>query len=459
MEATVEMGGTKIGRRAGAWLAATVVAAGLVVATPGVASACTQYTQDGPVGAQDDEFTLKFTTLGTPLVVNTPGLLANDSGPCGTIVDVFETDEYSYGGAEIDVVGNGKFTYNPDPLNPFTGYDEVFYAIRYGLDDYDYATAYVLVTPDVRADTYYTRRNTALHVDTAGGVLANDLGELPDGIFDVDTTATKGAVTLEADGSFHYTPPANWEGKDTFKYWVWDLDLYDIYPGTATIYVDSTAATASITAPTKRYRLSTSVPVTWTGSDTSGIKDYEVETRFAKWNDAFGSWTDWTGKTNTTTTSGTFSAATGQTRCFRVRADDKSPSVPDGSWSSQKCTAIPLKSTALVYSSGWTKQYRSEVYGGVDFYTTTKGASFKKANMRAERIYLVMTKCATCGSVQVRWNNVVKANVNLYGSPTKFKQVIEVFSSSSAQTGTLSVHVTSATGKRVLVEGVAAYRD
>ena len=80
-----------------------------------------------------------------------------------------------------------------------------------------------------------------------------------------------------------------------------------------------------------------------------------------------------------------------------------------------------------------------------------------RAGIVAKNLYLIATKCASCGTVQVRWNGVVTANVNLASSSTIHKQVITVANFSSARAGTLTATITSPTGKTVAIEGVAVY--
>ena len=72
--------------------------------------------------------------------------------------------------------------------------------------------------PTAAADSYSTNEDTPLSVP-ARGVLANDSD--PDG--DALTAAlagnaTSGSVSLNADGSFTYTPAANFNGTATFSY-------------------------------------------------------------------------------------------------------------------------------------------------------------------------------------------------------------------------------------------------
>jgi VCBS repeat-containing protein len=73
--------------------------------------------------------------------------------------------------------------------------------------------------PVATADSYSTNEDTALTRNAAQGVLANDN--------DVDgnplnaikvTNPSHGSVTLNADGSFAYTPTANYNGADSFAY-------------------------------------------------------------------------------------------------------------------------------------------------------------------------------------------------------------------------------------------------
>ena len=75
-------------------------------------------------------------------------------------------------------------------------------------------------TPLASPDAYATPEDTQLSVDAATGVLAND----PAFAGDPTTTAqwhsgpSHGTVSLAANGSFTYTPAANYSGADSFAY-------------------------------------------------------------------------------------------------------------------------------------------------------------------------------------------------------------------------------------------------
>jgi starvation-inducible outer membrane lipoprotein len=75
----------------------------------------------------------------------------------------------------------------------------------------------------------------------------------------------------------------------------------------------------------------------------------------------------------------------------------------------------------------------------------------------AERLSLVTTKCANCGTVDIRWNGTVVKTFNLYSRTTLRKQVLGITSFTTPHSGTLTVTNTSATGKAIYIEGVAVY--
>ncbi len=76
--------------------------------------------------------------------------------------------------------------------------------------------------PMARADVYTTPKNTIRNVVAASGVLRNDVDLDGDTFTAVLTsgplTSAGGSIVLSTNGSFKYTPPANFTGVDTFKY-------------------------------------------------------------------------------------------------------------------------------------------------------------------------------------------------------------------------------------------------
>ncbi|RXH10118.1 Hint domain-containing protein [Bradyrhizobium guangzhouense] len=75
--------------------------------------------------------------------------------------------------------------------------------------------------PDAETDSYTINSNNTLTVDAAQGVLANDVdfdGKALTAVLDPFGHPAHGTVSLNADGSFTYTPNLNFAGEDTFTY-------------------------------------------------------------------------------------------------------------------------------------------------------------------------------------------------------------------------------------------------
>jgi VCBS repeat-containing protein len=187
---------------------------------------------DVPV-AVDDAYT---TDEDTALSIAAPGVLGND-----TDVDIDSLTAVLVGGpanGTLTLNPNGSFIYTPNAN--FNGTDTFTYTANDGFLDSNTATVTITVTPvnDAPAavdDAYTTDEDTALSI-AAPGVLGNDSDVDGDFLSSVQVTGpTSGTLTLNADGSFTYTPAANFNGTDTFTYTAND--------GT----VDSNVATVTIT--------------------------------------------------------------------------------------------------------------------------------------------------------------------------------------------------------------------
>src|SRR5207237_762540 len=73
--------------------------------------------------------------------------------------------------------------------------------------------------PTAKPDSYAVNANTALTVTAGAGILANDVNPLGGLMTATLITGTAhGTLSLSADGSFTYTPNANFTGTDTFTY-------------------------------------------------------------------------------------------------------------------------------------------------------------------------------------------------------------------------------------------------
>ena len=117
--------------------------------------------------------------------------------------------------------GDGSFTYTP--AASFTGVDSFTFLAFDGIAYSNVATVSIVVSPVnlppvANNDSYSTAEDTALTV-AAPGVLANDKDPDGDPITAVLVTEpADGTLTLNADGSFTYTPATGFSGTDTFTY-------------------------------------------------------------------------------------------------------------------------------------------------------------------------------------------------------------------------------------------------
>jgi VCBS repeat-containing protein len=95
--------------------------------------------------------------------------------------------------------------------------------------------------PDVVADSYSTDEDSFLSINAGNGVLSNDSDEQNDRISiateTLTTQTTHGILKLNADGSFVYSPEANFNGQDSFTYKATDGQL-DSLPVTVTIKIN-----------------------------------------------------------------------------------------------------------------------------------------------------------------------------------------------------------------------------
>ena len=168
-----------------------------------------------PVAADDGFETDEDVTLSVPPA----GVLAND----------FDADGDQLTALLVSGPANGAVTLNPDgsfsyqPTANWHGTDTFTYKANDGQADSNVATVTITVTPvnDVPVaadDGFETAEDVTLSVPL-GGVLANDTDADGDQLTTLLVSGpANGAVSLNPDGSFSYTPTANCHGTDTFTY-------------------------------------------------------------------------------------------------------------------------------------------------------------------------------------------------------------------------------------------------
>ncbi len=178
---------------------------------------------DPPI-AVDDNYSINE---DTPLIIVAPGVIGNDIDLEGDILSVSAFDNLSTNGGVVLVNADGSFNYTP-PMD-FAGTDSFTYTIDDGNGGTDVATATIDVAPvndnPIAADdSYSTNENTQLVISTPG-LLSNDTDADGDPVavsgFDA-ISVNGGTVSVNANGSFDYTPPAGFVGSDTFTYTIDD---------------------------------------------------------------------------------------------------------------------------------------------------------------------------------------------------------------------------------------------
>ncbi len=161
-----------------------------------------------PVAANNDSYSV---FENTSLVVGSPGVLGNDVGTGLTAVLVSGPTD-----GVLTLNSDGSFTYTPN--SGYIGADSFAYQASNGQTNSNIATVSLNITPFLASnDSYSVAANTILSVG-APGVLGNDTsgGESLTAV--LVSVPTNGVLTLNANGSFSYTPNNGYIGADSFTY-------------------------------------------------------------------------------------------------------------------------------------------------------------------------------------------------------------------------------------------------
>ena len=199
-----------------------------------------QVTNMAPFGG-NDSYTASHD--GTLTVAVAEGVLANDWD--------FDDDALSVSVVAGENVTSGALTFNADgsfsytPSAGFIGTDSFKYAVADGAEQAE-ATVTIEVTnsaPQSTGDIYGVLPDQTLGTVVAEGVLANDVDADGDTMtVTLVDDVTDGALTLNADGSFTYTPTAGFTGADSFTYrasdGVYDPELGTVYGNTAHVTIN-----------------------------------------------------------------------------------------------------------------------------------------------------------------------------------------------------------------------------
>ena len=154
----------------------------------------------------------------------------NDAYPAGS---TFATATDPSNGS-VTVNSDGTYTYSPDA--GFMGTDSFTYTVCLPAPNAsvcDTATVTISVEPDAVNDTVIT----AFETDLDGDVTGND-DYLPGSTFTTATDPSNGSVTVNSDGTYTYTPDADFMGTDSFTYSVCLPAPNDTLCDTATVTID-----------------------------------------------------------------------------------------------------------------------------------------------------------------------------------------------------------------------------
>ena len=156
------------------------------------------------------------------------GVLANDTDIDGDSLQAyFASNGCAPCNGRVELRRDGGFRYTPN--SNFFGQDEFFYTVRDGVAGN--AVGHVGITvlpvndaPYTEPDTYRTREDEVLVAPEPQGVLRNDRevdGELLINA-ELIEPPLRGQALLMPDGSFTYTPDPDANGRDQFRYRVFD---------------------------------------------------------------------------------------------------------------------------------------------------------------------------------------------------------------------------------------------
>jgi VCBS repeat-containing protein len=207
---------------------------------------------------------------GSLSVAAASGVLANDTDPNGLPLTATLQSAPNHGTVTLNP--DGSFTYTPTA--GYSGTDTFSYIDGNGTLSGNVATVTVNVDapPVSAADTYATPKATPLTVPAASGVLANDTD--PNGLTmtaSLVSGPSHGNITLNADGSFTYTPAAGYFGPDSFTYQATD-GVATGNTATVTLKVSPPTAVADSAAVNENAVLSVAAPgVLGNDTDPNGL--------------------------------------------------------------------------------------------------------------------------------------------------------------------------------------------
>lgn len=207
----------------------------------------------------------------------------------------------------------------------------------------------------------------------------------------------------------------------------------------------------AMSKPSKAAQKKNTFAVAWGGAtDPDGaVAGYDVRSRHAGLDGAFGGYTAW--QTATAATSATFAGDAATTYCFSARAVDDDGAT--SAWSAERCTATPLDDRALTASGGFVRRTGTGNIEGTYSEATRTGAYLASPPLTGRTVSVVVHRCPTCGTAKVRFAGQVLGTVDLRAATTQRKHVV-TYELPATATGSVKVSVTSS-GRPVRIDAIA----
>ncbi len=166
--------------------------------------------------ATNDSYSMNENTF---LDISAPGILANDTGLQGKILNAGLVSNVKNGTLILEA--NGSFIYVPDAN--FHGIDSFKYLVNDGSQSSNVASVTINVkqvnhSPVAQNDVYSVNENSTL-VTKGKGVLSNDTDADGNNLSAILVSGvSNGILSLNSNGTFTYTPSINFHGIDSFTY-------------------------------------------------------------------------------------------------------------------------------------------------------------------------------------------------------------------------------------------------
>ncbi|GAB2570532.1 hypothetical protein GCM10027269_27410 [Kribbella endophytica] len=259
--------------------------------------------------------------------------------------------------------------------------------------------------------------------------------------FDTAGMATPLTVTCQLDGApatactSPYTKAGVGSGTHVFQ-------VKAVEPGGRTtvavryLNVDAVAPTVAFTSGAFELTKAASVSLSYGATDSSGVGSYDVRYRTATYLANFGAYVS--AASATKATSITLNVAAGNEYCVSVRARDVFGTV--SGWTAERCFSRPMDDRALTASAGWSRGANGVYYLGTVTSGTVKGISLTRT-VQAKRLFLIATRCQTCGSLQVYYGGKSVGTVNLNNATTQYQAVIALPTPTAFLSGTVQLTV------------------